>query len=118
MCITLPCFLDIYYFPENGAGDLSESADILSSRIEYKIICGTGGNRGFQYVPFIPEQLYNLAWGNGDRGPACRSGILFDCQIPVQGQKRNAALFSGDADAARIGAADADVYHVQKHAFV
>lgn len=81
VCPLISLVLGVYYFLKDGAGDFSESAHVLSPCSEYKVLRGTGGDRGFQYVPFFWEQFPDLHWGNDNRSCAGGSGILRNREI-------------------------------------
>ena len=53
-----------------------------------------------------------ISMGNGHRGSSGGARLLRDCQVSFQSEKGGAALLSGDADAAGVGALNAHVHHV------
>jgi hypothetical protein len=75
--------LDCGNIPEDGTGNFPGAANDPAKDMECKILCGAGGKWGFQYVPFLWQQLPDFSGGDGDFRGFGSPGFLWDCKVSV-----------------------------------
>lgn len=112
MYSSVSAVLGTDHFVEDRAGDIPESAHFLPAYFKSEILCGTGGDRGFQHVPLLRKQFFDFYGSDGYSGFTGSASLLRNREIPLQGEETDVIVLSGDTDAAGICIADADVHHV------